>query len=293
MEIKELLDSKRVVITDGSMGTYLQQKGCNAETPEMANLQHRELVRDIHSEYIRAGAQIIVTNTFGANRLRLTRKNLQSSLHDINSSAAKIASEASKTSSGTMVAGDIGPTGEILEPYGDMQRDSAFETFSEQADILDKGGVDFLLLETFQDLEELKIAYRAATEKTGKTALPSFSFSSGREFRTMMGNSIEEIIAWAESENLEILGINCGLKSGETIPLVEKFLSLTGISIWIKPNAGMPHVKEGVTSYPETPEEFSRNCSEMALKGVRFIGGCCGTTPGYISALAKRIDEIS
>lgn len=290
MNIQQLMEGCKTIIADGSMGTYLEKKGYKGKTPELANLESPELIQEIHTEYIQAGAQIIVTNTFGANRLGLAKKGMASRLSEINSQAVKIAADSKKNFPDILIAGDIGPTGELIEPYGDLTPQQARDVFAEQAEILRQEGVDFIILETFQDLNEMKIAYSAVREIRGIFILPSFAFTAGRESRTLMGQSAEEIAGWAENESLQAIGINCGLKSAEMKTLAEKILNITDIKLWVKPNAGLPEIHEGKTVFPETPEEFSANCAYIAKKGAKFIGGCCGTTPEYISALVEKID---
>jgi len=151
--------NKKVVLLDGAMGTYLEKKGYKGITPEYGCIEVPELIEEIHTEYVKNGAEIILTNTFGANKLRLSKKKLEDKLEEINSKATEIAKRVKEKFKHVKIAGDIGPTGELIYPYGNLEKEKAGEVFIEQGKILEKNGVDFLLLETFQDLEELKIAY--------------------------------------------------------------------------------------------------------------------------------------
>ncbi|MCX8082621.1 MAG: homocysteine S-methyltransferase family protein [bacterium] len=292
MNIEELTKQRRVVITDGSMGTYLEILGYKGKTPELAVIENPDLIRKIHIEYIEAGAQIILTNTFGANGLRLSKKGMYGKITDINSRAVEIAVDA-KQGKDTIIAGDIGPTGELLEPYGNLITEEARDVFVQQATILTEAGVDFILLETFQDLEELKVAFSSIRENLNCFVLPSITLTSGDNPKTLMGQGLEDIVKFAEREKIGVLGINCGISSKEMVKVVKKLKDITDIPLWIKPNAGQPYLDKEKVIYPECVEEFVSNCLQMVEDGVRFIGGCCGTTPQYIKLLKAGIDENS
>lgn len=293
MNIKDLINSKKVVLTDGSTGTYLEQLGYRGHTPELAVVESPGLVKRMHREYIEAGAQIILTDTFGANRLRLSKKRIEEKIDEINSAAVRIAAEARGSHDNVLIAGDMGSTGEMLEPYGDLTKEDAGRVFSEQAGILLNSGADFILLETFQDLEELKTAFYSIKEKTDVFVLPSITLNPGAEYRTLMGQKIEDIAGFIEKESVAVMGVNCGIKSREMLKAVQSIRKVTGVALWIKPNAGLPEVSGGNAVYPETKEEFTDNCIEMVKYGINFIGGCCGTTPEYISLLHKKLNENS
>ncbi|MCM8760175.1 MAG: homocysteine S-methyltransferase family protein [Candidatus Omnitrophica bacterium] len=292
MILKEIMENNKVVLTDGSMGTYLEVLGYRGKTPELAVVEKPEMVQQIHTEYIEAGAQVILTDTFGANEIRLARKEIGEKMVDINLKAVEIAINA-KGRKDVSVAGDIGPTGELLEPYGNLIRKKAGEIFLKQAEILIKGGVDFILLETFQDLEEVKIAFYSIKEKLSCFVLPSITLTSSDKPKTLMGQGLEEIVKFVEKEKVGTLGINCGISSAEMVKVVKKLKGMTEVPLWIKPNAGQPHLVKGRVIYPESAEEFVKSCLEMVRDGVKFIGGCCGTTPEYIKLLKAKIDEDS
>lgn len=292
MKFENIIKEKRIIVTDGSMGTYLEISGYKGKTPELAVIEKPDLIRKIHSEYIEAGAMIILTDTFGANRIRLEKKGLAESLVRINSGAVKIAREV-RGNRDVFIAGDIGPTGELLEPYGNLVPEEAGKIFLEQAEVLIKEGSDFILLETFQDLEELKIAFHTIKEKMDVFVLPSITLTSGDNPRTLMGQSLEDMLKFAEKEKIEVIGINCGVSSGEMVKIVKRFREISDMPLWIKPNAGQPVLVDGKVVYPEGIEEFVSNCMEMVKSGVKFIGGCCGTTPDYIRSLRDRLNESS
>ncbi|MCM8820596.1 MAG: homocysteine S-methyltransferase family protein [Candidatus Omnitrophica bacterium] len=292
MILEKIMEDNKVVLIDGSMGTYLEVLGYRGKTPELAVIENPKLIQKIHKEYIEAGASIILTDTFGANEMRLARKGIDEKMMDINLKAVEIAINA-KGEKDVSVAGDIGPSGELLEPYGNLLREKAGEIFLEQAEILIKAGVDFILLETFQDIEEMKVAFYSIKEKLNCFVLPSITLTSGDNPKTLMGQDLEDIVRFIEKEKVPILGVNCGISSGEMVKVVKKLKGMTGIHLWIKPNAGQPHLVNGKVIYPESVEDFVKNCLEMVRCGVKFIGGCCGTTPEYIKLLKARIDENS
>ncbi|HDN97732.1 MAG TPA: 5-methyltetrahydrofolate--homocysteine methyltransferase [bacterium] len=287
MELKDLMGKKKVIILDGAMGTYISSLSFKEKTPEIANIIKPDLVKRIHKEYVEAGADIILTNTFGANRARLKVKGLVDKIEEINKNGAEIAKEVKREYPGILIAGDIGPSGDFLQPYGNLKKEDAEMIYTEQGEILKSSGVDFILLETFSDLEELKIAYRSIKENVNMCVVPCMTFTS-KNYRTIMGQGIEDFIMWAEEEGEKIIGINCGMGSKEMKGIVRK-LEGKDIILWVKPNAGMPELSEGKIIYPESPEEFVENCVEMVKMGIKFIGGCCGTNPEYIKLLKNRI----
>ena len=290
MDFKNLIKESGAVVVDGSMGTYITWLGYAGITPELAVIEAPALVERVHTEYIKAGARIILTDTFGANTLRLSKKGIERKTSEINREAVKIAAGVRDRYPETCIAGDIGPTGELLEPYGNLAGKQAEKVFHEQALILKESGADFVILETFQDIEELRIAVRS-TGEMDISVLPCITLNAGPGYRTLMGQGIEDIVSFASDEKVDVLGVNCGLGSRDMINVVRSIRGLTGIPLWIKPNAGMPEVRGGKTVYPESPEEFADNCAEMVRDGVKFIGGCCGTTPGHIALLRNRLNE--
>jgi 5-methyltetrahydrofolate--homocysteine methyltransferase len=289
VDIRQVIEKESVIITDGSMGAYLQELGYLGITPECASIDMPDLVASVHKEYIESGSSVILTNTFGANKKRLARKNLANKIEDINIKSGEIAKRVSSQYKGILVAGDIGPSGELLEPYGNLTTKEAEEIFVSQAKLLQETGVDLILLETFQDLKEIEVAYNSIKAKYDCFIIPSLTLSSGGENRTLMGQKIEDLLEWAEK--IGVLGINCGLTSIEMKSVVSKIRKISEIPLWIKPNAGIPQVSDGNITYPESIEEFTENCVEMVNKGIKFIGGCCGTTPKYIKNLKKVIYE--
>lgn len=284
------MKGKKIIILDGAMGTYLEEKGYKGFTPELACLEKPELVEEIHKEYVKNGAEIILTNTFGANKKRLKRKNIEGKFEEINKKAIEIASRI-KNEMNIKIAGDIGPTGELLYPYGDLTEEECKEIFLSHAEFF-YGKVDLVVLETFTDLSELKIAYSTLRNSFSVLIVPCLSFQMGKEFRTMMGNSIHDYINWCVNEEVKVIGVNCGVGSNQIKEIVKEIGNLTEKPLWIKPNAGIPEIRSGKVIFPESPEEFAENCLYLCRNyNVKFIGGCCGTNPSYIRRLKEKIHE--
>jgi len=261
MNLTDLIKERKVIILDGAMGTYISSLSFKEKTPEIANLIKPELVKRIHTEYVEAGADIILTNTFGANRARLSVKGLVDKIEQINKKGVEIAKEIKSKFPGILIAGDIGPSGDFLEPYGNLKKEDAERIYIEQGEILKKSGVDFIVLETFSDLAELKIAYNSIKERVDIPVVPCITFTSGN-YRTIMGQEIKDVVMWAEKENVKIIGINCGMGSNEMKEVVKE-VENRDIVLWVKPNAGIPELSEGKIIYPESPEQFVENCIEM------------------------------
>ncbi len=290
-EILEKKKNEKWIILDGAMGTYLEKLEFKGITPEVANIENPDIVERIHLEYCQNGAEIILTNTFGANRIILKKKKLEDKFEEIIDKGVDIAEKVKEKFENVLIAGDIGPTGEILKPYGNFGIEETKKVFYEVGRIFENKNVDFLILETFQDLEELKIAYETLRENSSLFIIPCLTFTSGKEFRTLMGQRIDDFIKWAEESGVEIVGSNCGVDSKEMLNMVKIMRDKTNLTLWIKPNAGKPVLLKGKIEYPESIEEFGKNCFEMVKLGVKFIGGCCGTTPAYIGYLKSILTQ--
>jgi len=288
---KIIFEDRNFVILDGAMGTYLEKIGFKGITPEVANIENREIVEKVHYEYCKSGAEIILTNTFGANRNILRKKKIEDRFEEIIKEGVAATLKIKNEFNNILIAGDIGPIGELLFPYGNIGFKEVEEFFYEVGKIFRNTEVDFLVLETFQDLEELKIAYNALKEKTPFFIIPCLTFNFGKEFRTLMGQKIEEYIEWASNNRISIIGSNCGLNSEKMLELVKMIREITDADLWIKPNAGRPLIKNGEIEYEEDIEKFVENCLKMVKTGVKFIGGCCGTTPLYIKKLKEKLNE--
>lgn len=283
MDFNQLIKSKEFVILDGAMGTMLQASGLKTgETPEMLNITNPELLIKIHKSYIDAGADIIYANTFGANRYKLA--SCGKSVEEIISAAI---ANAKKAAEGTnaIVALDLGPVGQLLEPTGTLSFEEAYDIFSEQ--IRAGKDADVIAFETMTDLYELKAALLAAKENSDKPIMCTMSFESN--MRTFTGCSVESMALTLEGLGADAIGVNCSLGPKELYPVIEKLVKWTKLPVIVKANAGLP---DPVTNeYSITAEEFAEYEYMLAKLGVKFLGGCCGTTPEFIRCLSEKMKD--
>jgi len=277
-----------ILIFDGAMGTMLQKKGLKlGENPEVLNLNKPTIIEEIHREYIDNGANVITTNTFGANELKLKLCNLE--VEEVVDSAIKIAKKA-RGNSKTYIALDIGPIGELLEPMGTLSFDRAYEIFKRQVVQGAKSGADIILIETMTDLYELKAAVLAVKENSELPVFCTMTFEEN--LRTFTGCSPEAMVLVLEGLGVDALGVNCSLGPKQLKPVIEEVCSLAHIPVMIQPNAGLPTLSIGnETKYDVTKEEFADTLCSFIDSGVRIIGGCCGTTPDYIRELSVRVKD--
>jgi len=277
-----------ILIFDGAMGTMLQKKGLKlGENPEVLNLKEPVIIEEIHREYIDSGANVITTNTFGANELKLKLCNLE--VEEVIDSAIKIAKKA-KGDSKAYIALDVGPIGELLEPMGTLSFDRAYEIFKRQVVQGAKSGADIILIETMTDLYELKAAVLAAKENSELPVFCTMTFEEN--LRTFTGCSPEAMVLVLEGLGVDALGVNCSLGPKQLKPIIEEVCSLAHIPVMVQPNAGLPTLSIGnETKYDVTKEEFADTLCSFIDSGVRVIGGCCGTTPDYIRELVLRVKD--
>jgi len=277
-----------ILIFDGAMGTMLQKKGLKlGENPEVLNLKEPTIIEEIHREYIDSGANVITTNTFGANELKLKLCNLE--VEKVVDAAVEIAKKA-KGNSNAYIALDIGPIGELLEPMGTLSFDRAYEIFKRQVVQGVKSGVDLILLETMTDLYELKAAVLDVKENSELPVFCTMTFEENS--RTFTGCSPEAMVLVLEGLGVDALGVNCSLGPKQLKPIIEEICSLAHIPVMVQPNAGLPTLSIGnETKYDVTKEEFADTLCSFIHSGVRVIGGCCGTTPDYIRELCLRVKD--
>ena len=275
-----LFEDKRFIIYDGAMGTMLQKKGLRpGARPDIMNLTAPDAVESIHRMYVEAGSDVICTNTFGANSDALAGTGY--SPETVITAAVGIAKRA--CDGAAKVALDIGPTGQLLEPMGDLEVSRAYEMFMEQAIAGEKAGADFAAIETMSDLEELKAALLAVIENTDLPVLATMTFD--KSGRTYTGCTPESFAETAERLGAAAIGINCSLAPAEMYTTVERIAKTSNLPLIVKPNAGLP---DGVTGlYSIGPVEFTRQMAPFAKIGARIVGGCCGTTPEYIAEIKK------
>jgi len=293
-DILEVLKDKALVC-DGAMGTMLQKYGLSAgECPEYWNLTQADKLMAVHKEYIEAGADIIITNTFGASSLKLSKFNLEGKLEDINISGAKNARAAVKKSGKKVyVAGDIGPTGSLLEPLGFLKVEEAYEAFKNQALALQEGGVDLIIIETMIAVEETAAAVRAVKENTKLPVIACMTFDvqTNKDIRSVMGVDIQTMVTELTNAGADILGSNCGNGVEQMIEVIKAIRSKTNKPLIAEPNAGLPKLKDGVISYDGTPELLASFTDALLFAGANIIGGCCGTTPEHIKQIKNQIER--
>ncbi|KAF1680705.1 homocysteine S-methyltransferase family protein [Veillonella sp. R32] len=282
-------------IFDGAMGTMLQQSGLvEGECPELFNVDHPEIVTGIHAAYLKNGSDIVTTNTFGACGLKLADYGLEHRVKEINTAAvraAKAAIEAVKPEA--KVAGSMGPTGQFIEPLGQISFDEVYATYYEQALALIEAGVDFIIIETIIDVQEMRAALLAARDaretlhksKAEVTIICQFSFSE--DGRTITGTPPEAAAIMVEATGADVVGINCSLGPEQLIPLVGRLASVTNLPISAQPNAGMPMLVGKETVFPLSPAEMGAYVPDLLDAGATFVGACCGSTPAHIAEIAK------
>ena len=277
---------KDLLIFDGAMGTQLQEKGLKAgEIPEMLNITHPKWLQDIHEAYLRAGADFITTNTFGANRLKM--KEAPASLKEIIESAVHNAKEArKKVGKEAYIALDIGPIGSLMEPMGTLTFDEAYDIVKEQV-LLAKDEVDLILFETMSDLYEVKAGILAAKENCDLPIFVTMTFEANG--RTLSGSTPTTMVNVCSGLGVDAIGVNCSLGPDELKPIIEEILSVSHLPVMIQPNAGLPCLVDGHTHFDITREHYCASVLAYAKKGVSIIGGCCGTTPAFIELLKQTL----
>lgn len=284
----ELLQ-ERILIFDGAMGTRLQRLGLPAgHPPEEWNLSHPEEVRKVHVSYVENGADMIQTNTFGGNRIRLARHGLSERLADILKAGVRIAQSALRP--GILLAASLGPLGEFMEPFGDLTEERVRDAFKEAVWVLFEAGVRIFHLETFSFTREALLALEAVTALGGE-AIVSFTFEPrGGKMVTLLGETPEDVARLFRDKENVILGANCGTGIREALAIFEGYRKEHPGPFSAKPNAGVPRLQGEEIVYDETPEDFSSLAPYFFELGVRIIGGCCGTHEGHIAALKKARD---
>ena len=284
MRITDYLKNN-IIYLDGGMGTLLQEQGLRpGELPERWNLTHPEVIQRIHRDYFEAGSHVVNTNTFGADRLKFSAEELE----DIVKAAIANARAALAESHGKQlkwVALDIGPTGRMLKPYGDLDFEDAVSVFAETIKLGAKYGADLIFIETMNDSYETKAALLAAKENCDLPVFVSNAF--GEDGKLMTGADPSAMVALLEGMGADAIGVNCSLGPKALVGVVEEYLKYASVPIILKPNAGLPKVINGKTVYDVLPEEFAMGVADLVHRGVRIAGGCCGTTPAYIAATIK------
>jgi len=288
--LQALIDDGRAHVVDGAMGTVLYGRGVllNVCFDELA-LKQPDLVREIHQEYVRAGAEILETNTFGANPLKLAHYGLAAETEAINAAAARLAVEAA--GSRAVVVGAIGPLGIRIEPFGETSREEATVAFARQVAGLVAGGVDGFILETFSDLGELQAAVEAVRRHSTLPIIAQVTI--GNDGKTIYGTAPATFGPMVEAMGVQVVGVNCSVGPQGILEAVERLAEVTTLAIAAQPNAGLPRDVGDRKIYMASPEYMASYARRMVEAGARFVGGCCGTTPEHIKAMASFVQSVS
>ena len=283
---------KKLLFFDGGMGTLLQEQGLRpGELPEVWNLEHGEVVASIHQRYIEAGSDIVLTNTFGANALKFHDERY-SVKEVVDAAVSHVKTAIRNCASGkTYIALDIGPTGKLLKPMGDLDFEDAYEAFKEVMTYGEAAGADLIHIETMSDTYEMKAAVLAAKENTNLPVFVTAVFDEREKLLT--GADIPAYVSLLEGLRVDALGVNCGLGPLQMKPIVEHIQKYASVPVIVKPNAGLPKQQDGKTVYDVSPEAFAKMMREIAELGSAVIGGCCGTTPAHIKAMIAECADIS
>lgn len=286
--IQSLL-SRRPVVTDGAWGTELQTRGLpSGQCPDEWNLTHRDEVSEVAQAYVKAGSQIILTNTFGANRVRLAAYGLEAKAKEINRAGVEISRQAAQGRA--FVFASIGPSGKFLLT-GKTTPEELRVAFAEQAQALAEAKADALVVETMADLAEARLAV-AAAKATGLPVVACMVFDSGKNRdRTNFGVTPEQAVVGLLEAGADVVGANCGLGIAGYIPVCQRLHAAANCPIWIKPNAGLPIIEEDQIVYRTSPQEFADQVPALVQAGASFLGGCCGTNPRFIQALKNKLTE--
>jgi 5-methyltetrahydrofolate--homocysteine methyltransferase len=288
---EELLSQPGLILADGGMGTMLMELGLQfGASPELWNVEHPDRVGKVHRGYLEAGSRIILTNTFGGNRLRLGLHNLQDRVVELNRAAARLVRQEVEAAGGrALVAGDIGPSGGILAPLGELEPAQAVEAFAEQAGGLVEGGVDVIWIETLSSLEEVRAAVDGARRASKDIPIVA-TMTFDTRGRTMMGVTPEQAVKELSTWGLAAIGANCGNGPEEILGVIQKMCAAAPQATLVaKANAGVPKLEKGRAVYGAGPEEMARYATAVADAGARIIGACCGSTPRHLAAMAAAL----
>jgi 5-methyltetrahydrofolate--homocysteine methyltransferase len=283
----ELLQERRVLVADGATGTSYQERGLEiGEAPEEWLFKSPERVIELHRAFVEAGADLLLTDTFGATPLRLQHTSLAGRVHDVNVRAVELAREAAGNH--VLVAGSMGPTGHLFEPLGPLTSAECVENYAEQAGALSAGDADLLLLETFFSIDEALAAIEGTRRASDLPLVVTFSFDQGT--RTMMGHSPADVVEAIVPLGVTAIGANCGKSLADADVVAAEFVDLAGdVPVWIKPNAGVPKIVGDQVVYEAGPTMLAAHVRRYVEQGARIVGGCCGSTPEHVAAIARAV----
>ena len=268
-----------VLLFDGGMGTMLQRQGLPAgQASDMMNITHPEVVTEVHREYMRAGAQVITANTFQAHSAGAPVEAI-----------VRAGVGCARAAGARYVALSVGPIGKILQPVGDFPFEQAYELFREQMTAGEAAGADVILIETMYDLQEVRAAVLAAKEHTALPVICTMTFQEGG--RSLMGCDPTQVASALQELEVSALGVNCSSGPDGLLPVIEEMLGCSRLPLLVQPNAGLPTIRDGVAVYDLGPPEFAEKMAHIAKMGAAMLGGCCGTTPEHIRALAERLGK--
>src|SRR6476659_4383535 len=291
--LARLVDPESLVLFDGAMGTMLYAKGVFInQCYDELNVRAPDLVREVHRAYVKAGAEVLETNSFGANRVKLGQFGLAEQVHELNRRAAELAREAAESGRDVLVAGAVGPLGIRIEPYGPTSSEEARGFFREQLQGLKAGGADCFILETFGDIEELGQAIAAARD-VDPTMPVIAQMTIGADGLTPYGATPEDVVHALDRFGADVIGLNCSVGPQAILDAIEKMAPLTRRKLSAQPNAGMPRDVSGRSMYMASPEYMATYAHHLVQAGARVVGGCCGTTPEHIAAMIEGVRPLS
>ena len=287
------LEEKKLLIADGAWGTELANRGLEpGQPPEQWNLDRPDDVRAVAQSYVDAGADIILTNTFGANPLKLEKVNMLEKMERVNRIAVEISVEAA--AGGALVFASMGPTGQFMEPLGLKTAGEITACFAEQTKAIAQAAPDGIVIETMTDLGEAQAALRAVKDNSDLPVVVCMTYGKGpKGYATMMGVRPEQAVEQLASAGADIVGSNCGSGIEQMVELTAIMRQATDLALWVKPNAGMPELLDGRTVFRQSPEEMAQYAGALVEAGATIIGGCCGTTPRHIELLAEQVRRLA
>lgn len=286
------LNQQKILVSDGAWGTMLQAKGLKpGDCPEEWNVSHPDEVRSIAEAYFEVGSEIVLTNTFGGSPFKLANYGFKERTGEFNRIGAQLSKQAAGKEN--IVAASVGPTGHFLAPLGTVTEKEMIENFSVQIKALSEGGADAILIETMADFGEAIAAVKAARENCDLPVIVTMTFEKGKQgYRTMMGTTIEQAAVTLDKSGVDMLGTNCGNGIEQMVEIISEMRQHTDKFLVAHPNAGLPKLVEGKTVFDQSPEDMANYIPDLIKAGANIIGGCCGTGPDHIKAIAHKIRSI-